>query len=157
MNFSDESRARESDPRPTRPDGARPAPPAVSDATVEALGSLSKALETVERARGALYTFHQLTGTADFELDRAVRLLRDAGHGEWARRVEGEILGRNVIPDHWTFQIVEAYDGTYYEPFKALERLAVSRLAGGRDHLYEARLKEARRTEGHPDHTAGLR
>ncbi|KIF01400.1 hypothetical protein PL81_35880 [Streptomyces sp. RSD-27] len=123
-------------------------------ATVEALGSLSKALETVERARGSLYGFHQLTGTADFELDRAVRLLREAGHGEWADRVRTEILGRNVIPGHWTFQIVEAYDQTYYEPFKALSRQAVARLAGGRDHLFEAWLKEERRTRGHPDHTA---
>ncbi|WP_234315301.1 hypothetical protein [Streptomyces globisporus] len=130
-------------------------PPGVSDATVEALGSLSKALETVERARGALYGFHQLTGTADLELDRAVRLLREAGHGDWAERVEREILGRNVIPGHWTFQIVEAYDRTYYEPFKDLERLATSRLAAGRKHLYEARLKAARRTPGHPDHTPG--
>ncbi|MFI8825719.1 hypothetical protein [Streptomyces sp. NPDC053431] len=136
------------------PDGAHRPPPGVSDATIDALGSLSKALETVERARGALYTFHQLTGTADFELDRAVSLLRDAGHDEWADRVQTDILGRNVIPGHWTFQIVEAYDRTYYEPFKVLERHAVSDLAQGRNHLYEARLKERRRTPGHPDHTS---
>jgi hypothetical protein len=129
--------------------------PRPDEETVEALGSLSKALETVERARGHLYGFHQLTGTADFELDRAVRLLKEAGHGEWADRVAREIRGRNVIPGHWTFQIVDAYNSTYYEPFRDLERAAVDELAGGRDHLYEARLKEARRTAGHPDHTPG--
>jgi len=129
-------------------------PENVSDETVEALGSLSKALETTERARGHLFSFHQLTGTADLELDRAVALLREAGHVEWAERVEREILGRNVIPGHWTFQIVEAYDRTYYEAFKDLERAAVERLAEGRDHLYEAEMKEARRTRNHPDHTA---
>ncbi|MFJ8146760.1 hypothetical protein ACIQ6R_17045 [Streptomyces sp. NPDC096048] len=129
-------------------------PENVSDKTVEALGSLSKALETTERARGHLFSFHQLTGTADLELDRAVALLREAGHAEWAERVEREILGRNVIPGHWTFQIVEAYDRTYYQAFKDLERAAVERLAEGRDHLYEAEMKEARRTRDHPDHTA---
>ncbi|MFJ8195154.1 hypothetical protein ACIQ8D_36275 [Streptomyces sp. NPDC096094] len=129
-------------------------PENVSDKTVEALGSLSKALETTERARGHLFSFHQLTGTADLELDRAVALLREAGHVEWAERVEREILGRNVIPGHWTFQIVEAYDRTYYQAFKDLERAAVERLAEGRDHLYEAEMKEARRTRDHPDHTA---
>lgn len=129
-------------------------PENVSDETVEALGSLSKALETTERARGHLFSFHQLTGTADLELDRAVALLREAGHVEWAERVEREILGRNVIPGHWTFQIVEAYDRTYHQPFKDLERAAVERLAEGRDHLYEAEMKEARRTRNHPDHTA---
>ncbi|WP_299536166.1 hypothetical protein [uncultured Streptomyces sp.] len=134
-------------PRHRRPEG-------VGDATVEALGALSKALETTERARGALYTFHQLTGTADLQLDDAVRLLREAGHGEEADRVEREILGRNVIPGHWTFQIVEAYDRTYYRPFAATERQLTDDLADGRPHLFEAELKESRRTHGHPDHTA---
>ncbi|MEU1707715.1 hypothetical protein ABZ478_20360 [Streptomyces sp. NPDC005706] len=136
------------------PDRRHRRPEGVDDKTVEALGSLSKALETTERARGSLYDFHQLTGGADLELDRAVRLLREAGHPEWADKVETEILGRNVIPGHWTFQIVEAYDQTYYRPFRELERRAVDELAQGRDHLYEAEMKEARRTAGHPDHTA---
>ncbi|MEU4358293.1 hypothetical protein [Streptomyces virginiae] len=136
------------------PDHAHQRPDGVSDLTVEALGSLSKALETVERARGHLYGFHQLTGTADLELDRTVRLLRAAGHDGWAERVEEDILGRNVIPGHWTFQIVEAYDRTYYEPFRSLERQAIGALAAGRQHLYEAEMKEARRTAGHLDHVA---
>ncbi|WP_435190305.1 hypothetical protein [Streptomyces sp. bgisy126] len=129
-------------------------PENVDDLTVEALGSLSKALETTERARGHLYSFHQLTGTADLELDRAVALLRRAGHAKWADLVEREVLGRNVLPGRWTYQVVEDYDRTYYEPFKALERDAVSALAEGRDHLYEAEMKERRRTHGHRDHTA---
>ncbi|WP_369268810.1 hypothetical protein AB5J55_01140 [Streptomyces sp. R11] len=136
------------------PDPAHRRPEGVSDETVEALGALSKALETTERARGHLYSFHQLTGTADFQLDRAVELLRRAGHPEWADRVQSEILGRNVIPGHWTFQIVEAYDVTYHQPFTLLEREAVDQLAQGRSHLYEAEMKETRRTVGHPHHTA---
>ncbi|WP_221356439.1 hypothetical protein [Streptomyces beigongshangae] len=136
------------------PDPSHRRPRGVSDETVEALGSLSKALETTERARGHLYSFHQLTGTADLELDRAVELLRKAGHAEYADRVESEVLGRNVIPGHWTFQIVEAYNKTYYEPFRDLERSALHDLAEGRDHLFEAELKEDRRTKGHPDHSA---
>ncbi|MFD8116421.1 hypothetical protein [Streptomyces microflavus] len=135
------------DPRHQRPEG-------VTDTTVEALGALSKALETTERARGALYAFHQLTGSADLALDDAVRLLREAEHGAQADRVEREILGRNVIPGHWTFQIVEEYDSTYYEVFRTAEQEIRGRLAEGRDHLYEAEMKEARRTRGHPDHTA---
>ncbi|MFD5595352.1 hypothetical protein [Streptomyces griseorubiginosus] len=129
-------------------------PEGVDDITVEALGALSKALETTERARGRLYDFHQLTGTADLQLDRAVELLEEAGHPEWAARVRSEILGRNVIPGHWTFQIVEAYNATYYRPFQQLERSAVDELAQGRDHLHEAEMKEERRTAGHPDHVA---
>ncbi|MET9150548.1 hypothetical protein ABZX82_04570 [Streptomyces griseoflavus] len=136
------------------PDRAHRRPEGVSDETVEALGSLSKALETTERARGHLYSFHQLTGTADLELDRAVELLHKAGHADWAETVRTQVLGRNVIPGHWTFQIIEAYDTTYYRPFKEIEQGAVEELADGRDHLYEAEMKESRRTTGHPDHTA---
>ncbi|MBK3533777.1 MULTISPECIES: hypothetical protein [Streptomyces] len=135
------------DPRHRRPEG-------VTDTTVEALGALSKALETAERARGALYDFHQLTGSADLALDDAVRLLRAAGHGRRADQVEREILGRNVIPGRWTFQIVEEYNSTYYDVFRTIEREIRQELAEGRDHLYEAEMKAARRTEGHPDHTA---
>ncbi|CAK7285930.1 hypothetical protein [Streptomyces misionensis] len=135
------------------PDGAHRRPPNVSDTLVQALGALSKALETTERARGHLYAFHQLTGGADFALDRAVALLREAGQHGWADRVQREILGRNVIPGHWTFQIIEAYNATYYEPFKDIESQARRELVEGRDHLYEAELKERRRTRGHPDHT----
>ncbi|MEV5172398.1 hypothetical protein AB0L10_15210 [Streptomyces flaveolus] len=136
------------------PDHRHRRPEGVDDLTVEALGSLSKALETTERARGHLYSFHQLTGGADLELERAVRLLREAGHAEWAAKAEAEILGRNVIPGHWTFQIIEAYNKTYYRPFQELERSVVNALAHGRDHLYEAEMKEARRTAGHPGHAA---
>ncbi|MEU3319168.1 hypothetical protein [Streptomyces sp. NPDC006785] len=141
-------------PAPPPPDRRHRRPEGVTDTTVEALGALSKALETAERARGALYDFHQLTGSADLALDDAVRLLRAAGHGHRADQVEREILGRNVIPGHWTFQIVKEYNSTYYEVFRTVEREIRQDLAEGRDHLYEAEMKAARRTEGHPDHTA---
>ncbi|MGW0673202.1 hypothetical protein [Streptomyces sp. NPDC002746] len=137
-----------SDERNSDPDTTHRRPEGVSDKTVEALGALSKALETTERARGALYEFHQLTGSADFAVGDAVRLLREAGHDRDADLVEREVLGRNVIPGHWTFQLVEAYNQTYYRPFADIERQLVHRLAEGRDHLYEAELKGARRPQG---------
>ncbi|MFD5767708.1 hypothetical protein ACFWIN_18035 [Streptomyces sp. NPDC127049] len=136
-----------------RRDPEHQVPEGVDEKTVRALGALSKALETTERARGHLYGFHQLTGTADFELGDAVRQLREAGHEEQAARVERELVGRNVIPGHWTFQVIEAYNDTYYRPFAAMERDIVDELADGRDHLWEAHLKTERRTHHHPDHT----
>jgi hypothetical protein len=136
----------------TDPDHARP--PGTDDATVAALGKLSEALETVEHARGLLYGFHRLTGTADLALGEAVDLLRDAGHGDLADRLETELVGRNVIADRWTFQIVEDYDDGYYALFRELERDARDRLAGGRRHLFEAEMKEDRRTHGRPGHEA---
>jgi hypothetical protein len=37
-----------------------------------------------------------------------------------------------------------------------IERLARQRLTGGRRHVYEAEIKEQRRTHGHPAHSATL-
>jgi hypothetical protein len=134
------------------PDHVRPA--GMSDDTVEGLGKLTEALETVERVRGHLYSLHQLTGKADFLLDEAVEALRKAGHDEIADRITMDLVGRNVIAGRWTFQIVEEYDDGYYETFRQLERLARDTLAGGRRHLYEAELKEQRRSHGRPGHEA---
>ncbi|WP_406089082.1 hypothetical protein [Streptomyces sp. NBC_01013] len=136
------------DDRSSTPKTPHQRPEGVSDKTVEALGALSKALETTERARGALYEFHQLTGSADFGVGDAVRLLREAGHDEEAALVEREILGRNVIPGHWTFQLIESYNQTYYRPFTDIEQHLLHKLVQGRDHLYEAELKGARRPLG---------
>lgn len=129
-------------------------PHGTSDATVAAVGKLSEAMETVERARGHLYDFHQLTGSADLALGEAVEALRAAGHPQLAETLENELVGRNVLPGRWTFQIVEDYDDTYYQPFRAAEERARDRLIAGRRHVYEAEMKEQRRTRGHPQHTA---
>ena len=129
-------------------------PPGATDAAVAAAGVLTEALEVVEDARGHLYAFHRLTGKADFRLDEAVRLLRETGAGDLADRVEHELVGRNVVPGHWTFQLVEEYDDGYYALFKELEQAARDRLLDGRRHVAEAELKQQRRTPGRPGHEA---
>jgi len=148
----------EAGPKPAGDGGGHHAqrrrPPGLDDRTVAALGKLSEALETVERARGCLYSFHQLTGSADLAAGEAVEALRAAGHHELAERLDTDIVGRNVLPGRWTFQVVEEYDDTYYQPFVAAERQARQQLAAGQRHLYEAEMKERRRTRGHPQHTA---
>ena len=138
-----------------RPSERHRVPDGVDEATVEAVGKLTEALETTERARGHLYSFHQLTGSADLALGEAVDALRAAGHTGLADRIAAELVGRNVIADRWTFQIVEDYDDGYWSLFRDLEREARQTLAQGRPHLHEAQMKEDRRTHGHPDHTAG--
>lgn len=125
----------------------------IDDATIEAVGKLSEAMETVEVARGHLFAFHQLSGHADFQVGEAVDLLRDAGHGEFADRLDRELVGRNVLPGRWTFQVVEEYARSYYEPFQRFDAEA-RELTGGYHHLYEAGLKRERRTDGEPGHEA---
>ena len=130
-----------------RPDG-------VGTPTVEALGKLSEALEVVEQARGFLYGFHRLCGTADLTLGEAVDRLRAAGHAELADAIELDLVGRNVLTGRWSFQIVEEYDDGYYAAFREHERRAREQLVGGRRHLYEAEMKENRRTHGRAGHAA---
>lgn len=125
-----------------------------SDAVAQAVGKVTEALETVERARGHLYSFHQLTGRADLQLDEAVARLQVLGHSDLAQHISHELIGRNVLPGRWTFQVVDDYDDGYYRCFREVERLVRARLTGGRRHVYEAQLKESRRTAGHPAHAA---
>lgn len=136
------------------PDPDHTTPAGVSDQTVDALGKLSEALETVEVARGHLYAFHQLTGSADIALQGAVEALREAGHAELADRIASELVGRNVTTGRWSFQVVEDYDDGYWTLFRELERAAREQLAGGRRHLFEARLKQDERSAGRAGHEA---
>jgi hypothetical protein len=129
--------------------------PDLDDTTVEGLGKLSEALETVDQARGLLYGFHQLTGKADLLLQDAVELLRQAGHGLLADELDRDLVGRNVIADRWTFQIVEDYDANYWSTFRAFDEQARNELADGDRHVYEARMKQRERTKGHPRHEPG--
>ena len=134
-------------PEHQRPDG-------VGDDTVEALGKLSEALETIEHARGLLYGFHRLSGRADLLLGEAVDQLEEAGHGDLAARLQEELVGRNVLAGRWTFQVVEEYDAGYWSAFRDLEQAARDELVEGKKHLFEAEMKEDRRTHGAPHHEA---
>lgn len=134
------------------PDDPHLRPDGVTDATVEALGKLSEALEWVERARGHLYDFHQMSGHADLLLGEAVDDLRAAGHEATADRLQDELVGRNVLEGRWSFQIVEEYDDTYWGPFRAGEAAVRDELIGGRRHVFESEMKEERRTRGRRHH-----
>ncbi len=127
-------------------------PDGVSEETVQGVGKLSEGFEYIERAKGHLYSFHQLMGRADFLVEEAAGLLREAGHEEFADRLEHELVGRNVLDGRWTFQVVEEFDDVYYEFFRGIERESRG-LTGGVRHLHEARMKQRRRTPGEPAHT----
>lgn len=123
--------------------------------TSDAVGKVTEAFETVERARGHLYAFHQMTGSADLLFEDAAKMLRDAGHAEWADRIDEELVGLNVLPERWTFQVVEEYDDGYYRTTREFTRELREGLTGGRRHAQEQRMKDDRRTRGRPGHEAG--
>jgi hypothetical protein len=125
-----------------------------SDATVDAVGKVTEALEFVERARGHLYSFHQLIGHADLVLGEAGDELREAGHTDGADRLQSEVVGRNVLEGRWTFQVVEEFEDEYWDVLREHERRVRDELVGGARHLHEARMKEDRRTRGRKGHEA---
>jgi hypothetical protein len=110
------------------PDAAHTRPDGLSDATVEALGKLSEAFEVIEQARGMLYGFHRMIGMADLSAGEAVEQLRAAGH--------------------------EDFDSGYYADFQRFDREAREELVQGKRHLFEAEMKEARRSAGRRHHEA---
>lgn len=134
------------------PDDQHRRPEGVDDATVEAAGKISEAFEWIERARGRLYDFHQMMGHADFLLGDGADLLDRCGHGDLARLVRDEVIGRNVLEGRWTFQIIEEFEDLYYDAARSVDWAVRDELMGGRRHVFEAELKEQRRTNGRPGH-----
>jgi hypothetical protein len=134
------------------PRRAHERPPGTSDATVDAVGTLSEAYEYAIRARGHLYTFHQLMGRADKLIQAAADQLDRAGHAEHATRLRQEIVGRNVLPGRWTFQVVEEFDGDYFAPLTDAERAVRDDLMAGRRHIFESEMKDREITPGEAGH-----
>lgn len=129
-------------------------PRGVDGATVAAVGKLSEALEKVEEARGYLYAFHRFCGSADLSLGDAVDQLRTAGHLETADLLERELVGRNILEGRWSYQVVEEYDDTYWSQFRHFEAHVRGQLLDGRRHVFEAEMKEERRSHGARHHEA---
>ena len=63
-------------------------------ATVDAVGKATEALEYVERARGHLYAFHQLIGRADVLFEESAVRLAEAGHRDEAAPLWRSLVGR---------------------------------------------------------------
>ena len=133
------------DTRHQRPDGT-------TDATVEAVGKVSEALEWVERARGRLYDFHQLMGHADLLLGDAADALEAAGHPDHASALRDQMVGRNVLDGRWTFQIVEEFDDLYWSAARGAEERVRDALVAGRRHVFESEMKDRRRSGGRVHH-----
>ena len=131
---------------PGRPPG-HPVPDGVTDETVAALGELSAAFEVIEEARGHLYAFHRRSGKADLALQEALAHLRQTGHRGLADEIDQVLVGRDVLPGLWTYQIVETYDRTYYDVWKAAVEKA-ERLAGGVPHVAESDMKVQEQSGG---------
>lgn len=130
-------------------------PDGISDELVAAVGKLREAMERLERVRGHLYELHQLMGRTDRLFGEAAQALAIAGAPQQADLVEQQIVGRNILEDRWSFEVVDEFNRTYYEPVKAIVEQAEKDLMTGRRHVFEAALKRARREGKQYDGPAG--
>jgi hypothetical protein len=138
------------EPRPDEP--IRRRPPGVSDELVEAVGRASEGFEYLERARGHLFSLHQLIGRADLLFGEAADALERCGEPAEAARLREDVIGRNVLDGRWTFQIVEEFDALYYRPVREVLSDLEDRRMAGVPHVHESEMKERRRTAGRPGH-----
>ena len=138
----------------SRPAPEHRRPEGVTDETVEAVGKMSAALDHVEDARGHLYAFHRLMGSAESTLEEATAMVRDAGHTDLADALDEQALGQNPLPGMWSFQMVEEFDDGFYARTKGLHQRALDELVQGQRHIFEAEMKELRRSRGRAGHEA---
>ena len=76
------------------------------------------------------------------------RQLRAAGHADLADLVDEVLVGRDVIDGRWTFQLVEAYDASYWSAFREVEA-HLRQATGLEQHTFEAELKTREQTRRH--------
>jgi hypothetical protein len=91
-------------------------------------------------------------GSAESTLEEAEELIRKAGHTEIADAMDRDVLGQNPLPGMWSFQMVEAFDDGFYARTKGLHDRALDELVEGRRHIFEAEMKELRRSRGREGH-----
>ncbi len=135
-----------SQPQPTG--SPRPRPDGISDETVEAVGKLSEAFEYVERARGHLFSFHQLMGHADLAIGEAADALRAAGRTDIATRIDASSSGRNTIDGAGPSRSSRSSTPTTTSRCATTPRPVEDELVDGIPHLFESEMKERRRTHG---------
>lgn len=111
---------------------------------LETMATAAEAIEYIERARGHLYTLHHLLVRADILFSEAATSLREQGHPDEAEILETRVIGRNVIDDRWSFEVVEAFEDGFYGPVSGAVRDIERRTVGGRRHALDAAVKQAR-------------
>lgn len=103
------------------PDHRRPDD--VTDETVETLGKVSAALDHVEDARGHLFAFHRLVGSAKSTMEEAYDHLGDTGHDRLADDLDRDVLD------------------SFYARTRGLHQRALDELVETQQHVFEAEMK----------------
>lgn len=117
---------------------------------LETMATASEALEYVERARGHMYTLHHLLVRAELLFTEVSESLLAQGRAEEAEMLQREVIGRAVIGDRWSHEVVEEFDDGFHGPVADAVKGVQQRTVGGQRHAREAELKRRRRRLADP-------
>jgi hypothetical protein len=115
----------------------------LTETEVEALHEVELGVENLHRAHGHLVSFHHATGRAMDHLAEAERLLREAGHDEYADALRDEHLPRGVVGGRdggrWSYAVLEDFQDRFLAGVLAYGDGIHEALAGGQRHVAERR------------------
>jgi hypothetical protein len=117
---------------------------------LETMATASEAMEYVERARGHMYTLHHLLVRAEILFTEVSESLQAQGRCEEAEMLQREAIGRSVIGDRWSHEVVEEFDDGFHGPVADAVKGVQQRTVGGQRHAREAEVKRRRRRLADP-------
>lgn len=128
----------------------------ITETELAAIHRVELGLEWLHRAHGALVAFHHKTGHAMDHLAEAEQLLTEAGHEELATTLRDELLPRGVVareegPGHWTYEVLESFEGDLYADAREFEVAAREAVTGGVRHAAERRQQRRWRQRAHSE------
>jgi hypothetical protein len=119
----------------------------LTETEVAALHEVELGVENLHRAHGHLVSFHHATGRAMDHLAEAERLLREAGHDEYADALRDEHLPLGVVggPDggRWSYDVLEDFQRRFLSGVVAFGDAVHGALADGQRHVAERRQERA--------------
>ena len=128
---------------------AEPDDPA--DASEAALHEMQLGVEYVYRGFGELLACHHAVGRAMNRFRDAERLLREAGHEEFADELRDEHLPAGAVEDAWTYELVDEFRRGFLADLTAYEAAVREELADGEPHVTERRQQSAWRERAEDD------
>jgi hypothetical protein len=125
--------------------------PDLTDTERAALHELQLGVEHVYRAYGRLLGFHHSLGRGMDHLDDAQRLLRDAGHDDYADGLRDRHLPAGAVGDQWSYELVESYRHGLLAAVSDFENDLREDLADGESHVTERRQRRRWRDRARSD------
>ncbi|MFC7156058.1 hypothetical protein ACFQPA_11385 [Halomarina halobia] len=111
--------------------------PELTETERRALHELTLGIEHIYRGYGDLLDCHHQVGRGMNRLHEAERLLRGAGHGEFADALRDDHLPSGAIEDMWTYELVDTFYENFLTNLSSFEGRVRDDLADGERHITE--------------------